>query len=76
MQCPVCGEEMRPGRLTYRNSFVDSHRADHGLSRKVLFLPDGTPSIEEVAVVLTDGPQRGFRCTTCLAVLVVGRGPE
>jgi hypothetical protein len=72
MQCAVCGGDMRPGRLTYRSGFRESVLGGRSAYRHVLFLPDDAPPTEELAVVLTDGARRGYRCAACRAVLIVG----
>lgn len=72
MRCPVCGGHMRAGRVTYRSGFRESVLGGRSAYRHLLFLPDDAPPTEELAVVLTDGPRRGYRCGACPAVLVVG----
>ena len=68
MRCPVCDGEMRAGRLTYRCGFRESVLDGRSVYRHVLFLPDDAPPAEELAVVLTDGLRRGYRCGKCLVL--------
>jgi hypothetical protein len=75
MTCPICGEVMRPGRLTYRSGFRESVLGGRSAFRDVYFLPDDVSQTEVLAVVLTDGLRPGFRCSACAAVLVVGPDP-
>jgi len=76
MRCPGCGGEMRPGRLTYRSGFREGVLGGASAYRHVLFLPDDAPPDEVLAVVLTDGPRRGYRCPGCRAVVIPGGESE
>ncbi|MCE9552706.1 MAG: PF20097 family protein [Planctomycetes bacterium] len=72
MKCPICGETMEVGQLTYRSGFRESVLGGSSAFREVYFLPDDVSRTEILAVVLTDSLRPGHRCTACGAVLLTG----